>query len=716
MDFLPTSIRDQLLLGRDPHGNVNVSQIETEKLLIAMAQTELHKLSLKGEYSGSFIPQSHFFGYEGRCAFPTTFDCDYCYCLGVNAALLVEKGLSGVMSVLSGLEKDPKDWKAGGFPLVTMMNVEKRKGKDVPVIKKALVELNGPIFKFFSEERGKWALGDYYCPPGPIQFEKPGRCPFLVLPPSKAEFYLENQKKIYNPAHKPYYPVDPSINLGILGLEKAKEPKCLPSFLANGNYDVYLGGKLDYIDEETKNSITKSFPHVQNVKNSSRYVEIVAKGHVNRSAISEEFLQLKREKKGLKLGVMFSGRQAPGGHAIIEGLLTFTEKNAGVLYGFVDGTKGLLEGNAIVVSEENFEFYKSQGGYHFLGRSFDKLRNLEECVKAHETLKKMGIDGLVMIGASHTLTDALIFTDFLLKEKSNISVVAVPASIDNNVAHNLIETTVGFDTASKVYSQLIGNIMNDAASSVKYWYFIQLMGRDPSHLVLESALQTHPNVVIISEEVEHKGQSLEDIVNEISDVVVARAANGKDFGTVLVPEGLLPHIAVFKTLIEELNRFFGKIQDREQALKIGAALIKGEGPVALELTPWSSAAFKSLPEFTKKQLVLEREASGEIQLSQIETERLLSHLVSKELKKRKANQLYKGNFSPLCHFFGYQGRCAFPSTFDNNLGHCYGFLAGVCVEVGITGYCVTNRGLTGKVDDWYSGAIPLVNMCAYKAK
>ena len=677
MEFLPQAIREQLLLDRDPHGNVNVSRIETEKLLITMIQTELEKLEKAGQYNGQFSPQCHFFGYEGRCAFPTTFDCDYCYCLGVNAAVLVEKGYSGVMSVASNLSAEPEDWKVGGYPLVTMMNVEKRKGKDVPVIKKALVDLDGPIFKFFAEERGKWALGDYYCPSGPIQFERPGRCPFLVKPPSHEEFYLKKYSKTYDPKNAPYFSIDPSVNLGPLGLEKATEVKTLAPYLEKGEYELFLGSKLDYLDDETKDSASNNYKNITSQKNSRRYVEIVPKGHVNKSALSEEMEGVARGKNGLKIGVMFSGRQAPGGHAIIEGLLTFVKKNKGTLFGFVNGTSGLFEGHAIVIDDNNFEFYRSQGGFHFLGRSIDKLRNEEECEKAHQTLNKMGLDGLVMVGASHTLTDALIFSDYLLKVNCQTKVVAVPASIDNNVAHNMIEATVGFDTASKVYSQLIGNIMNDAASSVKYWYFIRLMGRDPSHLVLESALQTHPNVVIISEEVENRGQTLYEIVNEIADVVVARGAAGKDFGTVLVPEGLLPHIPVFKTLIEELNKFFGTIHDKQEALKIGERLIRGEPIPYFEMTPWSAAAFNSLPDFTKKQLVLEREASGEIQLSQIETERLLAHLVSLELKKRKASKEYKGNFAPLCHFFGYQGRCAFPSRFDNNLGHSYGFLSGV---------------------------------------
>lgn len=677
MEFLPQAIREQLLLDRDPHGNVNVSRIETEKLLITMIQTELAKLQKEGKYHGSFVPQCHFFGYEGRCAFPTNFDCDYCYTLGVNAAVLVEKGFSGVMSVASNLSEDPEKWSVGGYPLVTMMNVEKRKGKDVPVIKKALVELEGPIFKFFAQEREKWALGDYYCPAGPIQFERPGRCPFLVKPPSHEEFYLKQFSKQYDPKNAPYSCVDPSLHLGPLGLEQARELKPLPVFLERGEYDIYLGGKLELPDEDTREAVARSYKHVAGQKNALRYVEIVPKGQVNPQMLSEELEHAVKAKNGLKIAVMFSGRQAPGGHAIIEGLLTFTKKNQGTLFGFIDGTKGLLDGNSIVIDDFNFEFYRSQGGFHFLGRSFDKLRAEEECERACQTLRRMGIDGLVMIGASHTLTDCLVFSDYLLRVGCATKVVSVPASIDNNVTHSLIETTVGFDTASKVYSQLIGNIMNDAASSVKYWYFIRLMGRDPSHLVLECALQTHPNVVIISEEVEHKGQSLQEVVNDIADVVVARGAAGKDFGTVLVPEGLLPHIPVLRTLIEELNTFFRNIHDRAEANKIGEALCRGEKIPGFELSPWSTAAFNSLPDFTKKQLVLEREISGEIQLSQIETERLLAQLVSVELKKRKANKEYKGNFAPLCHFFGYQGRCAFPSAFDNNLGHSYGYLAGV---------------------------------------
>jgi diphosphate--fructose-6-phosphate 1-phosphotransferase len=243
----------------------------------------------------------------------------------------------------------------------------------------------------------------------------------------------------------------------------------------------------------------------------------------------------------------------------------------------------------------------------------------------------------------------MVLTEYFLNHKQNTSIIGVPCTVDGNINHPLFETTVGFDTASKLYSQLIGNIMTDSASATKYWYLMRLMGRDPSHLVLECALQTHPNYVIISEECSQRSQSLDDIVKDICDVISERANKKKNFGTILIPEGLLSHLPHFKTLIEELNEIFTKNKnDKDLPIK----LLNDESFLKKSLSPWSGAVFLDLPDFTRKQLLLERESAGTIQLSQIETERLISFKVSKELEKRKSEKIFKGSFSAITHFFG----------------------------------------------------------------
>jgi 6-phosphofructokinase 1 len=306
---------------------------------------------------------------------------------------------------------------------------------------------------------------------------------------------------------------------------------------------------------------------------------------------------------------------------------------------------------------------------------------------------------MILVGASHTLTDALLVSEYFRENKLKTGVIGIPCSVDGNIKHPLFEACIGFDTASKVYSQLVGNIMTDSASATKYWYLIRLMGRDPSHLVLECALQTHPNYVIISEECRERGQNLNDIVNDICDVIVKRAEQKKNFGTILIPEGLLAHLPHFKTLIDELNEIFVKhsLDYEKNGLNLGETLLRDEETLKKLLSPWSLAVFLDLPDFTKKQLLMEREAHGSIQLTQIETERLISYKIGLELERRKAEKKYKGTYSAITHFFGYQGRCSFPSMFDNHLATAYGFTAGVLIQNKLTGYCVTARGVSGNI-------------------
>jgi len=705
MRFLPPSISEELLFDRDPHGNVVVGKIETEKLLILLLETELEKRQKEGRYKGEFVGMAHYYGYEGRCAFPTNFDCDYTYSLGLTAGALIDLGFTGLMSVVRNLSETPDKWLAGGCPLVSMMGVERRKGKDVPVIKKALVDLEGPLFKLFAEEREKWRRNDYYQYPGPIQFEFPMRPPFLVKPPKKEELYL-NIEKDYPLNNKPYARIYPKSNLSELAVQRAKDKPKLPYYFANGNYEVVTSTPLEFNSNEVRNVASREYPLLFSQNTTLNLIEVVdkSKGMGTTHKVSNVVFERPR------IGALFCGRQTPGAHNILHGLLEFCQQTKGELIGFLGGTLGLFNNESIVITPYLLEYYVNQGGMHFLGRNEDKVRTPEELKATLKTCQDLNLDGLVMIGATHTQTDAMIVSEYFLSNECKTRVISIPATVDGNIYHHMLEGIVGFDTATKVYSELIGNVMIDVASNVKYWCFLRLMGRDPSHLVLECALQTQPNMVIIGEEVASLGMTLDDIVNEICDLICLRARHGKNFGTVLLPEGLITHLTQFRALIAEMNVFFNKI-DKKDRPEICKKFIHDENFVRQHLKSWSAALFNSFPEFMKKGLVIQKRESFEaIHLSHIETEKLLAHLVEKEMKKRKAQNQYSGSFATMSQFFGYQGRCAFPSKFDCNLANTYGYLAGVLIRHGITGYCVTARGLTSEIDKWYCGGIPLLSM------
>ena len=466
LKFLPISISEQLLLDRDPHGNVQVAKIETEKLLIMLLQVELEKRKKEGKYQGEFTPQSHYFGYEGRCAFPSTFDCDYCYCLGLNAAALVDSGYTGMMSVVRNVGSPSEQWVPGGCPLVSMMNVERRKGKDVPVIKKALVELDGPLFKLFEQERKGWREHDYYRSPGPIQFEFPLPAPYLACPPTKEQLY-DHTKKEYVEESKPYARIFPLSNISDLAFARAKDRPRIPAYLRNNSYNVILSSLLDYHSQETKHFATTDYKYLTSQPNNMRLIEVTEKAKTEKST---QYTSLKKKENPLRIGIVFCGRQTPGVHNIVVGLQEFARGNNGEVLGFIGGTKGFFNKEYIKVTDESLEYYINQGGMHFLGRSADKIRTPTELEATLKCCQELKLDGIVLVGATHTLTDAIIVTNYLLEHDCKTSVIGVPASVDGNVYHHMLEGIVGFDSASKLYSQLIGNIMIDAASATKYWY------------------------------------------------------------------------------------------------------------------------------------------------------------------------------------------------------------------------------------------------------
>jgi len=331
--------------------------------------------------------------------------------------------------------------------------------------------------------------------------------------------------------------------------------------------------------------------------------------------------------------------------------------------------------------------------------------------------KKNGITGLIIVGATHSLTDTIKVSEYFKTNKIDTNVVIIPSTIDGNIRHNYFQACLGFDTAAKIYSQLIGNMLTDSASAIKYWYFIRLMGRDPSHLALECAIKTHPNMCIVSEECAYRGESLPDIVRRIADLVQDRAAQGKNYGCVLIPEGLLAHISAYKHLILELNDIFREQYSHDERIKLFDDLYQNDQKAREMLTPWSYSLFITLPDFMKRQIIYNQEfGGGDINFSQLETEKLIAHFVDQELKLRKAAKTYNGTFTPVTHFFGYQGRSAHPTSFDCSLGSTSGFAAGVLLDSGVNAAAVAIKDVIKHPSQWRIGAVPILALLQSQPK
>ena len=695
--FLPEAICDQLLLDRDPHGNVQVAKIDTERLLILLVDAELKRRGV----TFPFFPQAHYFGYEGRSALPTIFDSTYCYGLGCTAAALIRYNFTGCMATLRGLKRGVAHWQPAGCPLAAMMDVEHRKGKNVPVITKALVSMDSPCFRAYARMREQWKINDCFRFPGPVQFEglASNALPMLLAPPVDAELASSTDDIR---AEYPYY-IRKEVDLSALAKIRIAAPVDTPSVFVDGLQSCTLvpGEILQVVNEEAKATVYESFPNLRDPR-FTRFVEV---GSSETPATHP-----------LNIGIAFIGRHTPGAHNVIQGLLMAVKSRPGsALFGFLGGNQGIYHKKYFEITEDNFRLYRNTGGMDFLGRGTDDIRHPEQLAKTKEVCVLLNLDGLVLLGGSHTMTDAAIVAEYLVQNKSKTKVIGVPATVDGNIGFHLFETSVGFDTAARVYSQLIGNMMTDAASATKYWYFIRLMGRDPSHLVLECGLQTHANVTLISEYCKREGETLADIVRNIADVVQARAASGKLFGTLLVPEGLLQQIPHYKELISEINEMYRGKSSEERAV-LAKLLSESDEAVDTHFQVYSAPVLKTLPQFFRKELLTKYDSNGTIQLSLVETERLLAEGVAKELKARKAAGTFKASFSPITHFFGYQGRCSFPSMFDCSLGTTYGLAAAALISGGVTGYMTTARGLVGEVSHWKVGGIPLTSMMNVKAK
>ncbi|MCD8179493.1 MAG: diphosphate--fructose-6-phosphate 1-phosphotransferase [Tannerellaceae bacterium] len=410
----------------------------------------------------------------------------------------------------------------------------------------------------------------------------------------------------------------------------------------------------------------------------------------------------------INVGVILSGGQAPGGHNVIAGIfdgIKAANKDSR-LYGFILGPGGLVDHNYMELTADIIDEYRNTGGFDMIGSGRTKLEEKAQYDKGLEILKQLDIKALVIIGGDDSNTNACVLAEYYKATGAGVQVIGCPKTIDGDLKNEAIETSFGFDTACKVYSEVIGNIERDCNSARKYWHFIKLMGRSASHIALECALQTQPNVCIISEEVEAKNQSLDDVVNYIASVVATRAENGNNFGTVLIPEGLIEFIPAMKNLIAELNDFlahneaeFKQVDKSEQLAYIVSKLSKD-----------NSDLFASLPEGVARQLTLDRDPHGNVQVSLIETEKLLAEMVGNRLAEWKAEGKYKGKFASQVHFFGYEGRCAAPSNYDADYCYSLGYTASCLINAGKTGYMSSVRNTTAPAEQWIAGGIPVTMM------
>ena len=412
--------------------------------------------------------------------------------------------------------------------------------------------------------------------------------------------------------------------------------------------------------------------------------------------------------KQMNVGIILSGGQAPGGHNVISGLFDQVKKlnPNNKLYGFLMGPGGLVDHDYVEITEELLKDYRNTGGFDLIGSGRTKLEKEEQFEKGLEIIRQLNINAIVIIGGDDSNTNACVLAEYYAAKNYGVQVIGCPKTIDGDLKNSQIETSFGFDTATKTYSEVIGNIERDCNSARKYWHFIKLMGRSASHIALECALQTQPNICLISEEIEAKDQTLNDIIENIAEVVAYRASQGNNFGVVLIPEGLVEFIPAIGRLIQELNDLLAAHGADYADLDKDAQ----RAYILAHLTEENRATFETLPEGVARQLSLDRDPHGNVQVSLIETEKLISDMVGAKLAQWKKEGKYNGKFSALHHFFGYEGRCAAPSNFDADYCYVLGTSAALLIASGKTGYMAIVKNTTARTDEWKAGGVPITMM------
>ena len=422
-----------------------------------------------------------------------------------------------------------------------------------------------------------------------------------------------------------------------------------------------------------------------------------------------EFVPTDRtESKAVNVGVILSGGQAPGGHNVISGLFDELKKlnPNNRLYGFLMGPGGLVDHNYIEITADFVQQYRNTGGFDMIGSGRTKLEQVEQFEKGLEIIRQLDINAIVIIGGDDSNTNACVLAEYYAAKKYGVQVIGCPKTIDGDLKNDQIETSFGFDTATKTYSELIGNIERDCNSARKYWHFIKLMGRSASHIALECALQTQPNICLVSEEIQAKDQTLNDIIEHIAGIIAHRAAQGNNYGVVLIPEGLIEFIPAVGRLIQELNDLLASHGADYKDLEPAAQ----REYILTHLSAGNRSTFETLPEGVAHQLSLDRDPHGNVQVSLIETEKLISEMVGAKLAQWKKEGKYNGKYSALHHFFGYEGRCAAPSNFDADYCYALGVSAVQLIANDKTGYMAIVKNTTASTDEWKAGGVPITMM------
>lgn len=482
--------------------------------------------------------------------------------------------------------------------------------------------------------------------------------------------------------------------LSPLQIERLKYQPKLPQSLSNGINSLEL----------VEGSATQSVRDQEQIQD-------LFKNTYGKPVVTFKTASSSKSSEVRNVGVILSGGQAPGGHNVIAGLYdALKQANPNnKLYGFLGGPSGIIDGKYVEFDDKFMDAYRNTGGFDIIGSGRTKLETEEQFQKSLEVCKKLNISAVVIIGGDDSNTNAALLAEWFVKNNTGIQVIGCPKTIDGDLKNDQIEISFGFDTATKTYAELIGNIQRDANSAKKYWHFVKIMGRSASHVALEAALQTQPNITLISEEVEEKKMSLESIINYMCNIIVKRADMGKNFGIAIIPEGLIEFIPEMKSMISNLNDIMATLEN--DPAFVNATTIRDKFDIVENrLEAANARVYNSLPALIKGQLLADRDPHGNVQVSKIETEKLLIEMISTKLDELKSQGEYIGKFNAQSHFFGYEGRCAFPSNFDADYCYSLGYNAFMLIQYGYTGYLSKVSNLSAPASEWVAGGMPITKM------
>eukprot|EP01063_Lacrimia_lanifica_P034618 TRINITY_DN6439_c1_g3_i1.p1 TRINITY_DN6439_c1_g3~~TRINITY_DN6439_c1_g3_i1.p1 ORF type:complete len:1138 (+),score=378.31 TRINITY_DN6439_c1_g3_i1:81-3494(+) len=691
---LPAWFLAQVVGSRNAFGEVAMEAVQVERFFAVLVSDELERRKAEGRYVGKFAAQTHFYGYETRSQTPSVFDGRLGNALGHSIRALIEARRTGYLVQMHDLHKPVAEWRPVATPVTA--SLEFRRGR--AQARNAAAGSDCYLARAVAMLRAEWSTTDRYrFPVGTLSDELPGLVQLAALERRHCEDRLMSgdaqTKELLDCVRQL------SLEHSTFMQQRLEYQPRVP--------DVLRGGfRLQPVNTAALHLPTPSAAL-------NKHFPVLSKqgGHAVRVAAHEGHERVDVGKP-LRVGVVLSGGPAPGGHNVISGLYDFlARRNASSrLLGFVNGPDGLLRGECVNVTEEGVGAFRNQGGFNYLGTSRTKIETQAQFFAAAGTVAKLRLDALVICGGDDSNTNAAILADYFLQNGTGCRVVGVPKTIDADLrTDQALEMSFGFDTASKVYANLLANICGDARANGQRWHFARVMGRSASHLALEVALQAHPNVAIISEEVAARSTSLLDLVQDIKNLVLARHEDGKDYGVVLVPEGLIEVVKDLKHLIAELNEIMAGAD--------GAPSAQDCALLHTKLTEESRQVFAILPDWLRTQLLSERDPHGNVRVSLIESERLLASLVAQELAAADVAAHHPTlEFKYWCHFLGYQGRCSLPSNFDADYCYVLGHLAGALSEGGATGVICGVRHLDRPVAKWDLLGLPLTSLMSLERR